>query len=129
MYIVKDHHCFPITDETLKKVATKANQGGTDNLLKYMAELKWTRRNENVCKLESVDDVTTHKRENAVIILPEEAKMTVAIKKYVEKSNYYVEYLHWNNNGILDGFMDDKNNMYLLNDNYDKRETVCNTPF
>ena len=129
VFIVKDHHCFPITDETLKTVAIKANQGGTSNLLKYMAELKWTRRNENVCKLDSVDDVATHKRENAVIILPEEAKMTAAIKKYVDKSNFYVEYLHWNNNGILDGFMDDKNNMYLLNDNYDKRESICRRLF
>ena len=108
VYIVKDHHCFPITKEDLKKVAAKANQGGTSNLLKYMAELKWSRRNENVCKLEFFNDVATLKRENAVVILPEEAKMPVAVKKYVEKSNYYVEHLHWNNNGILDGFMDEK---------------------
>lgn len=129
VYIVKDHHCFPITDETLKTIATKANQGGAHNLLKYMTELKWTRRNDNVCKLESVKDVTTHKRENAVIILPEDAKMTDAIKRYIDTSNYYVEYLHWNNNGILDGFMDDKSNMYLLNDNYDKRESLCGRLF
>ena len=32
VYIVKDHHCFPITDEKLKIVAAKANQGGCDNL-------------------------------------------------------------------------------------------------
>ena len=129
VFIVKDHHCFPITDETLKKVASKANQGGAQNLLKYMIEVKWSRRNENVCKLAAIEDVTTHKRENAVVILPEEAKMQEAAKKYVDKSNYYIEYLHWNNNGILDGFMDDKNNMYLLNDNYDKREAVCRKLF
>ena len=129
VFIVKDHHLFPITDEKLKKIASKANQGGAQNLLKYMIEVKWSRRNENVCKLKAIEDVTTHKRENAVIILPEEAKMQEAAKKYVDKSNYYIEYLHWNNNGVLDGFMDDKNNMYLLNDNYDKREAVCRKMF
>ena len=36
VYVVKDHHCFPITDEKLKLIALKANQGGCDNLLKYM---------------------------------------------------------------------------------------------
>ena len=55
--------------------------------------------------------------------------MQEAAKKYVDKSNFYIEYLHWNNNGILDGFMDEKNNMYLLNDNYDKREAVCRKLF
>ena len=129
VFIVKDHHCYPITDETLKKVASKANQGGAQNLLKYMIEVKWSRRNENVCKLGSIEEVATHGRENSVIILPKDAKMQEAAKIYVDKSNYYIEYLHWNNNGILDGFMDDKNNMYLLNDNYDNRETVCRSMF
>ena len=32
VYIVKDHHCYPITDEKLKLVASEANQGGCDNL-------------------------------------------------------------------------------------------------
>ena len=31
VYVVKDHHCFPITDEKLKLIASKANQGGADN--------------------------------------------------------------------------------------------------
>ena len=48
VYIVKDHHCYPITDEKLKLVASKANQGGCDNPLKYMADIKWTRRHENI---------------------------------------------------------------------------------
>ena len=30
VYIVKDHHCYPITDEKLKLIAAKANQGGCD---------------------------------------------------------------------------------------------------
>ena len=34
VYIIKENHCFPITDEKLKIVASKANQGGRDDLLK-----------------------------------------------------------------------------------------------
>ena len=129
VYIVKDHHCFPITNEKLKQLATKANQGGAQNLLKYMSELKWSRRNEDVQKLESVEDVTTHGRKKSVIILPVETKMSDAITAYIKSSNYYVEYLHWSNSGFLDGFMDDKQNMYLLNDNYDQRESICRRLF
>ena len=129
VFIVKDHHLFPITDEQLKTIATKANQGGAKNLLKYMIEFKWQRRNENVHKLASVTDVVGHKKEDCIMILPEEAKMQEAAKWYCDKSNFYIEYLHWNNNGILDGFMDEKNNMYLLNDQYDKREAICRKMF
>ena len=43
VYIVKDHHCFPITDEKFKLIASKANQGGCNDLLKYMSDMKWTR--------------------------------------------------------------------------------------
>ena len=28
VYIVKDHHCYPITNEKLKILASKTNQGG-----------------------------------------------------------------------------------------------------
>lgn len=48
VYIVKDLHCFPITDEKLKLLASKANQGGCEDLLKYMSEMKWTRRHGKV---------------------------------------------------------------------------------
>ena len=57
VYIVKDHHCYPITDEKLKIVASKANKGGCDNLLKYMTDMKWTRRHENVTQIKSIDDI------------------------------------------------------------------------
>ena len=45
-YFIKDNHCYPITDEWLKIIATKANQGGADNLWKYMGDIKWSRRHE-----------------------------------------------------------------------------------
>ena len=129
VFIVKDHHLFPITDEQLKTIASKANQGGAKNLLKYMIEVKWQRRNENVCKLAAITDVVEHNKKDCIIILPEEAKMQEAAKRYCDKSKFYIKYLHWNNNGILDGFMDEKNNMYLLNDQYDRREAICKKTF
>lgn len=41
VYVVKDNHCFPITDEKLKLLASKANQGDCKNLLKHMTDMKW----------------------------------------------------------------------------------------
>ena len=57
VYVVNDHHCYPITDEKLKLVASKANQGGCDNLLKHMSDLKCTRRHENVHMIKHIDDL------------------------------------------------------------------------
>ena len=55
VYICKDHHCFPITDEKLKLIASKAkqNQGGCNDLLKYMSDLKWTGRQEHFFRLKA----------------------------------------------------------------------------
>ena len=41
------------------------------------------------------------------------------------RTNYFVEYLHYDNNGRLDGFMDHKNNMYVLNNEYENRKSIC----
>ena len=30
--------------------------------------------------------------------------------------------MHWNNRGVLDGFIDHKKNMYLLSEEYDTRK-------
>ena len=35
VFYIKDHHLYPIQDDRLKQIATKANQGGADNLWKY----------------------------------------------------------------------------------------------
>ena len=78
-----------------------------------MSVLKWTRRHDNVTKIESVNDVCNFGKENHIVVLPEGAKMNDAISLYSSSENFYVEYLHWNNNGILDGFIDHKKNMYL----------------
>ena len=39
--------------------------------------------------------------------------MTEGIEAHISKSNFYVEYLHWNNNGRLDGFINHSDNMCL----------------
>ena len=127
VYVVKDGHCFPVTNENLKVTASKANQGGCDNLLKYMTDLKWT-RHENVMKLECVDDEVD--KENHVVISPEGIKMKDAIYSYTQRESFYLEYMHWNNyNGVLDGFIDHRSNMWLLNEEYDMRKTVCDKLF
>lgn len=90
-----------------------------------MTNLEWTRRHENITKIESIDELVNLAKENNIIILPEEIKMKTAIDAYINKSNLYVEYLHWNNNTILGGFIDHKKNMYLLNDEYDIRKVIC----
>ena len=122
VYIVKDHHCYPITNEKLKIVASKANQGGCDDLLKHMSDLKWTRRHENVTKIESIAEISNFDKDNHIVVLPENTKMKEAVDLYSRNKNFYVEYLHWNNNGILDGFIDHKKNMYLLNEEYNTRK-------
>ena len=127
VYVVKDGHCFPVTNENLKIAASKANQGGCDDLLKHMSDLKWTRRHENVTKLESIEDEID--KENHIVVLPEGAKMREAIHVYIQRESHYVEYLHWNNGGVLDGFIDHKKNMYLLNEEYDMRKKVCDKLF
>ena len=128
VYVVKDRHCYPITDEKLKLIASKVNNG-CDNLLKYMSELKWTRRHEKVTKLKSISEMYDINKDDHIIVLPESAKINDAIKIYSTNNNFYFEYLHWNNNGILDGFIDHNKNMYLLNEEYDIRKAICDKLF
>ena len=128
VYIVKDYHCYPITNEKLKLVATMG-KGGAKDLLKHMTDIKWTRRHDKVYELQSLEEVTFANKDKSILILPEDVRMYDAITKYVNSSKFYVEFLHWNNTGILDGFIDHKENMYLLNDNYQERKSICNLLF
>ena len=64
VYFVKDYHIHPITDERLKNIATKANGGNCTDLWKYMSEIKWTRRQNQIEVLESIDDQLTPKLKN-----------------------------------------------------------------
>ena len=56
-------------------------------------------------------------------------KMNTAIDTYVNNSKMYIKYLHWNNRGILDGFIDHNKNMNLLNEEYSTRKTICDKLF
>ena len=145
VFYIKDHHLYPIQDNHLKQIATKANQGGADNLWRYMSELKWSNRSSDYIKYQQLidngdaiivkqEDSKSHKPtlstiENHVIILSEDMKIEYVIKQYVIRNNYFVEYLHYDNNGRLDGFMDHKHNMYILNNDYDIRKEICRKLF
>lgn len=74
-----------------------------------MSEVKWMRLHDKFIKYEDINDQT----KNSIIICPPEMKIQTAVCHYMLKYNYYVEYLHFNNNGQLDSFVDHKNNMYV----------------
>ena len=108
---VKDKHCYPITDERLKTIATKDNKGGADNLWRYMSEIKWSRRHEQITGLRDLNEEENLGVSNQIIVLREEAKIEPVIDQYIMRTNYFVEYLHSDNNGRLDGFLDHKDNV------------------
>ena len=57
VFYINDHHLYPIQDKRLKHIATQANQGGADNLWRYISELKWSNESSNyIMYQELVDD-------------------------------------------------------------------------
>ena len=129
VFFIKDNHCYPITDERLKKLATKANQGGVDNLWKFMGEMKWSRRHEHFVIINDLKEEAQLDVSNKMIALPEDEKIQPVIDRYIYRTNYFVEYLHFNNNGRLNGFIDHRSNMYVLNDQYETRKQICESLF
>ena len=119
IFYVKDHHLYPIQDDRLKQIATKANQGGASNLWRYMTDMKWSNKSSNYIMYEELENnelteegkPTLSTIKNHVIVLPPDMKIEPVIEAYMIRTNYFVEYLHYDNNGRLDGFMDHKNNM------------------
>lgn len=71
------------------------------------------------------DKPTLSTIESHVIILPLDTKLEPVIENYIYRTNYFVEYLHFDNNGRLDGFIDHKSNMCVLNNDYDIRKQIC----
>ena len=63
------------------------------------------------------------------IILPKDVKMSQDIHAYLNKTNFYVECMHWDKNGILDGFIDHKQNMYPSNNECDIGKSICDKLF
>ena len=45
-----------------------------------MTDFRWSRSHENVTKLNTIDEMTNTSKENHIIVLPEEARMTEAIE-------------------------------------------------
>ena len=62
-----------------------------------------------------------------IFVLPEDMRLEEVIDAYVIKTNYFVEYLNCNSRGVLDGFLDHNNNMYVRNDEYETRKLICET--
>ena len=56
IFYVKDHHLYPIQDDRLKQIATKANQGGADNLWRYMTDMKWSNKSSNNIMYEELEN-------------------------------------------------------------------------
>lgn len=54
VFYIKDHHLYPMLDDHLKQIATHPNQGGTDNLWKYMSDMKWSNKSSNYIKYEAL---------------------------------------------------------------------------
>ena len=110
-----------------------------------MSELKWSNRSSNYIKYQQLidngdaiiakqEDSKSHKPtlstiENYEIILPEDMKIEYVIEQFLIRTNHFVEYLRYDNNGRLDGFMDHKQNMYILNNDYDTRKEICRKLF
>ena len=94
-----------------------------------MFQLTWYRRHENNYQIASIDEKESCFKQNHIIILPPDLKMPLGITNYVTELNYYVKYLHWNNNGIMDGFIDFKNNMSFLNDEYELTKKIYGKRF
>lgn len=99
VFYIKDHRLFPVTDERIKVVATKANHGGTDNLWKYMNEMKWNRHHDKFVVLNNLEEEEELDVSNNVVVLPPDTKIEPVIDRYMVRTNYYVEYLHFDNNG------------------------------
>lgn len=97
------------------------NQQGTKNLFQYMSELKWTRRHDQFTMYNDI----TNKTKNNIIVCPEDLDVRKAIIDYVRDTKFYVELIHYNNNGQLDGFLDHNNNMHVENNEYEIRKQIC----
>ena len=129
MYQLKDNHCFPIFGSELKITATRGNGGRASDLLKYITELKWTRRHDNIKVLENLDDLAAKlEKQDRIFILPGDTSVKEAISTYSLTTGYYTEYLHWNNRSVLDGIIDRRGNMIVLNEvrlHVNDRKATC----
>lgn len=78
---------------------------------------------------QKIDETCDIEKENYIVVIPDGVNMRDAINLYSVNANLYVEYLHWNNSGILDGFIEHNKNMYLMNEEYKIRKNISNKLF
>ena len=123
VFIAKDGHCYPILDKRLKEAAIFSNG---ENLLKYMTTIKWSMRHDKITKLNDINDIIDTEINDSILILPPDTKIDQAINQYMISSKCYVELFKYNNNGMLDVFIDNRNNMIVLDNDYDQRKDICN---
>lgn len=90
-----------------------------------MSDVKWSRRHEYFTVLNDLGEEEELHVSNHIVVLPEDIKLEPVIDQYMMRTNYFVEYLQLDNNGRLDGFIDRRNNMYVLNNEYDTRRETC----
>ena len=124
VFIVKDNHLTPISDPRLKEIATYTDRS-KKSLLTYMTDIKWSMKHDKVTVLNDCTDVNNIGISDNILILPDGTKMNQAIDQYMKSSNYYVEMIKYNNNGMIDAFVDHRGNMIVSNNDYDIRKQVC----
>ena len=124
MLYCKAHHLHQILDKELKRAACEANKGGAKNILKNLVELKWRKRSDNILKFDTINDIIDLECNDTLIMLPED-KVEETINIIVETFEVQIQYLHWLNSGKLGGFIDRRNNIFVLNDDWDTRKTIC----
>lgn len=90
-----------------------------------MSDMKWSRRHKQFVVINDMEEVAQLDVSNKIIVLPENEKTEPVIDRYIYFTNYFVEFLYFNNNGRLDRFLDHRNNMYVSNDMYETREQIC----
>ena len=87
VFYIKDHDLYPVQDDRLEHIATQANQGGADNLWKYMTDMKWSNKSSNYIMCEELENneltdkgkPTLLTIENHVIVLPPDMKIEPVI--------------------------------------------------
>lgn len=89
-----------------------------------MSDIKWSRRHEQFVVINDMEEEAELDVSSKVIVLPEDEKIEPVIDRSIYRTNYFVEQLHFNNNGKLDGFLDHRCNMYVLNDEYESRKQI-----
>ena len=93
VFYIKDHHLYPIQADRLKHIATQANQGGADNLWKYMTDMKWSNKSINYSMYEELENneltdegkPTLMTIENHVIVLPPDSKIEPIIRSIYDQ--------------------------------------------